>query len=149
MRKAYRVRLRHLQRLCSKNYISLLQWVRACEHNTPVVIDLNQAGHVRLSLVQSGRYTADLTFTQQGQHPLLGTTELRIRLYHDVRLAEVTKAQTCRQPEARNNYPNKAMHQPDEKYQWNRFLADWLQHLTRYGVPQSHHATALLRDFAS
>lgn len=58
---------------------------------------------------------------------------MTVRLYHDARLAEVTAADRFRRVPARHDYPNPAMHQPDEKQQWNRFLAEWLRHLRDHG----------------
>jgi uncharacterized protein len=51
-----------------------------------------------------------------------------VRAYHDVRMLEVGVFQSHRQVAARYHYPNDQMFAQDEKYQQNRFLADWLEH---------------------
>ena len=41
--------------------------------------------------------------------------------------------QSSRQVAARYQYPNKEMFAQNEKYQQNRFLADWLEHCLQNG----------------
>ena len=50
-----------------------------------------------------------------------------VRLYHDARMAEVISSQDIKQIKPRYDYPNAAMHHPDEKQQINLFLKEWLQ----------------------
>lgn len=78
------------------------------------------------------RYTSLVTMTQDatigGQHlSKYLRPKMVIRLYHDARLAEVIANQDVRQVKPRYDYPNKAMHLPDEKQQMNIFLKEWLQ----------------------
>jgi uncharacterized protein YqiB (DUF1249 family) len=56
-------------------------------------------------------------------------------VYHDARMAEVVTFAHLRRVFPHYDYPNPAMHQPDEKAQWNRFLGEWLSHCLRHGVP--------------
>jgi len=51
---------------------------------------------------------------------------MSIRLYHDAQMAEVISSQNIRQVKPRYDYPNKDMHQQDEKQQINQFLNEWL-----------------------
>ncbi len=67
---------------------------------------------------------------------------MRVRMYHDARMAEVVSCAGVRRVEPRYAYPNERMHQPDEKAQWNRFLADWLA----LGIDHGH-ALALPCEF--
>lgn len=52
---------------------------------------------------------------------------MKIRLYHDVRVAEVLASRQIRVLKSRYDYPNRMMQQPDEKQQLNRFLGEWLK----------------------
>ncbi len=63
----------------------------------------------------------------------LETPRMRVHLYHDVRMAEVTDFQRQRHFHGRYRYPNAQMHQPDEKLQLNRFLGEWLEHGLAHG----------------
>ncbi len=60
---------------------------------------------------------------------------LSVRAYHDARLAEVVAFAHLRRVLPRYDYPNAAMHQPDEKAQWNHFLGEWLSLCLQHGVP--------------
>jgi len=51
-------------------------------------------------------------------------TRLIVRMYHDMRLAEVVSVSGRRVGLARYEYPNDRMFQPDEKAQQNLFLAE-------------------------
>lgn len=61
------------------------------------------------------------------------TQQLSIRLYHDARMAEVVGFQHRRKPAVRHVYPNARMFHPDEKWQWNRFLGEWLAYCQNHG----------------
>jgi len=58
---------------------------------------------------------------------------LRLRLYHDARVAEVVLCEGDRRAYPRYEYPNKRMYHQDEKAQWNQFLAEWLSHCLEHG----------------
>ncbi len=49
---------------------------------------------------------------------------MTVRLYHDAMVAEVCSSQQIFRFKARYDYPNKKLHQRDEKHQINQFLAD-------------------------
>ena len=59
---------------------------------------------------------------------------MTVRLYHDVRSAEVIECEGKRAFASSYVYPNPQMRQPDEKAQLNRFLAEFLNACFRYGV---------------
>ena len=88
------------------------------------------------------RYTSLITFEQKivaqiankdkvlthSLHP-----RMSIRLYHDARMAEVISSQDIHQVKPRYDYPNKNMHQQDEKQQINQFLNEWLHLCLEHG----------------
>ena len=57
-----------------------------------------------------------------------------MRAYHDAGMLEVGSFQSHRRIEPRYSYPNRHMHQQDEKSQQNSFLADWLEHCLGNGI---------------
>jgi hypothetical protein len=61
---------------------------------------------------------------------------VEVRAYHDMRMLEVTVFQSSRRVAARYQYPNERMFAQDEKYQQNRFLADWLEYCLQNGRAQ-------------
>ncbi len=88
------------------------------------------------------RYTSLLTFEQKVfEHMTIKTKALSnsfhprmsIRMYHDACMAEVISSQDIHQVKPRYDYPNKHMHQQDEKQQINQFLNEWLQLCLTHG----------------
>lgn len=59
---------------------------------------------------------------------------MSVRLYHDAMVAEVCSTQQIYRFKARYDYPNKKLHQRDEKHQINQFLADWLRYCLAHGA---------------
>ena len=79
------------------------------------------------------RYTSLITLEQKLPINSVNTTlakiitpKMTVRLYHDARMAELLSSQGITQVKPRYDYPNKYMHQQDEKHQLNQFLNEWL-----------------------
>lgn len=135
--KRYRLDFPELMRLCEQNYGRLLPLLRALgdEDRGDFTLPGARGGDIGVAVrvLERCRYTTVLRMEQESVHELLPPSRITIRLYHDARMAEVTEALPSRRVQARHDYPNAAMHQKDEKRQWNRFLADWLVHLQEHG----------------
>jgi uncharacterized protein YqiB (DUF1249 family) len=116
-------------------------------------IDLpsSQLGELSISVNEQCRYTTTLAVTVH-IHGLAvpddsarGGVKMLVRLYHDVRLAEVIAFSGKHSKLASYEYPNEVMFQPDEKEQQNRFLAEWLGLGLIHGLAShddSHNAAA-------
>ncbi|GLX79574.1 phosphohydrolase [Thalassotalea insulae] len=129
----YRPRLSNLMNLCEVNYMMLLR----------LLADKEQVGEIRCFFISDflsysirvnevTRYTSLITMKQDasiGNQHLSDyfSPKMVIRLYHDARLAEVVSNQDVWAIKPRYDYPNQAMHLPDEKQQINEFLKEWLQ----------------------
>ncbi len=143
-RKTYQPNLVSLMTLCANNYMLLLK----------VLADNKRKGDTRhffisdflsykVTITEVTRYTALVTFEQESLNaavnniPVIVANALQprmtIRLYHDARVAEVLASQDIRQVKPRYDYPNKQMHQQDEKQQTNQFLNEWLHLCLRLG----------------
>lgn len=134
-KKRYRVDLPDLISQGEQNYARLMRLMQS----------LGDADHIRLrvgahsektlhvQVLERCRYTTEISLQQDALHAQLPGPSLTVRLYHDAQLAEVTEATPFRRVAARHDYPNPAMHQRDEKQQWNRFLGEWLRHLHDHG----------------
>jgi uncharacterized protein YqiB (DUF1249 family) len=129
--------------LCANNYFLLLK-VQADK------TQLNQHRHFfvndHLAYVikvnEVTRYTSLITFEQKVPVELSSKVRVLsksfhprmvIRLYHDARMAEVISSQDIFQVQPRYDYPNKNMHQQDEKQQINQFLNEWLHLCLEHG----------------
>ena len=63
--------------------------------------------------------------------------EMYVRLYHDARMAEVLSYHSVGKVNPSYTYPNKKMHQKNEKAVWNSFLSEWLTHCIKKGYVAS------------
>lgn len=131
-RKRYRIDFRALMAQCEANYARAMQLVRAMGDGDGMALDVasgRRSWRVDVKVLERCRYTTILRFEQEALHDTVPGAALTVRLYHDMKLAEVTEARPWRRVQARNDYPNHAMHMPDEKHQWNVFLGEWLSHM--------------------
>ena len=109
-----------------------LELSEQCRYTTTLNVTVRVRGLERHAWLRSGKNA------QEGVH-------MSVRLYHDVRLAEVIAFSGARSALASYSYPNEVMFQPDEKAQQNRFLAEWLSHALNHGLAshsESHNAAA-------
>lgn len=98
---------------------------------------------IEIEIEERFAYTSTLRIEQcQQQGSWLAMPALRIRLYHDARLAEVVCSKQHRQLQGRYSYPNAQMRQPDEKAQLNRYLSEWLSQCLAHGHTQDTLAQA-------
>ena len=89
----------------------------------------------QLTVTEESRFTSQVILAQHNPElPSYLQARIEIRLYHDVRMAEVCAAQQISMLQPRYDYPNKKMHHRDEKEQVNLFLADWLRFCLKHGT---------------
>lgn len=135
--KAYKVNLREQMACCEANYARLLKLM-------PEFDDQNQwqyetrVGEASLTLAieitERAPYTTMLSVQQcSGISDWCSAPQMQVRLYHDVRMAEVIAWREHRRLQARYDYPNSAMYQQDEKAQLNSYLADCLMQVIEHG----------------
>ncbi|MBB3231050.1 DUF1249 domain-containing protein [Halomonas stenophila] len=137
-RSAYVTDLRTLQSECTANYVRLTRLLGDLEAGESREVELvNQGrrlGALCLKVQERAPYTSIIRVSQHGVlDAVIDTPRMRVHLYHDVRMAEVTDFQRQRHFDGRYRYPNARMHQPDEKLQLNRFLGEWLDHGLAHG----------------
>lgn len=144
-KRAYVTDLKRLQAECSSNFLRLSRLIGDRASGDALVIALTDAerhfGHLHLEIIATAPYTTQLRISQRGVlDEVVASPQMRVHMYHDVAMAEVTDFQRQRHFEGRYRYPNPHMHQPDEKLQLNRFLGEWLEHALSHGqvveVPQ-------------
>lgn len=134
----YAVDLSELQAICERNYVYLLKIlpdIKQLGYSRRIALTFNQKITIVLifTVLEISPYTSYLCLRQSRLLSWLGVPQLFIRCYHDVRMAEVTLAQNTRSFKGIYDYPNKAMHQPNEKRQLNSFLEEWLARCLSFG----------------
>ena len=90
---------------------------------------------VHIRLFEAAPYTSTLDVLQVCEGiPHMHTPRVRVRLYHDVEMAEVVAWDNHRHWLPVYTYPNRRMYLPDEKLAINRFLGEWLSHCLKLGI---------------
>lgn len=93
-----------------------------------------------LEVLERSRYTTTVSLTQylNVDGRLVPDPCMRIRLYHDARVAEVLAYQNQSRFKHEYPYPNRKMHQRHEKRLLNQFLAEWLTYCIARGYRFDH-----------
>lgn len=115
--------------VCEVNYARLLRLLPDCD-SVSLTYDFTINNHLsyRIKIIESSRYTSTLEFAQCADNvPDYIRPSMQVRLYHDAQMAEVLHSQNVGAIRPSYSYPNKKMHQKNEKEMVNRFLAEWLQ----------------------
>ena len=132
----YRVNLKRLQQICERNYLRLMRLLpelSEVEHFRLPVKHKNSLNNgmewLVIDILERSPFTTLLKLQMEADWgQLLKIPETEMRLYHDVKMAEIVSRKTNQIIQPRYDYPNTKMHQPDEKEQHNRFLAQWLDY---------------------
>jgi uncharacterized protein len=137
-KRQYLVDLRDHHAQCELNFhrfLTLLPGCRDGELFWSFYVGANRQHRVTVQLLESAPYTTTLEIQQeQTGGAFFSGARWRIRLYHDVEMAEVVAWDRQQHWQGRYDYPNKHMYQPDEKLALNRFLGDWLEHCRKQGI---------------
>ena len=134
--KRYVPDLMSLQRTCEVNYMALMKLLPpggsvGAERRYQVGNGLL----FQLTVTEDSRFTSQVILAQHNPElPSYLQARIEIRLYHDVRMAEVCAAQQISMLQPRYEKNKKKMHHRDEKEQVNLFLADWLRFCLKHGT---------------
>lgn len=138
MKRKYVPDLTRQMAVCEANYARLLKLMPDLDDVDNRDFVVRASGHemqVRIEVVERFTYTTTLQVSQQHLHrsDWLEAPALVVRLYHDALMAEVICMKRRRQLSGVYPYPNREMHQPDEKVQLNDYLGEWLSHCLTFG----------------
>lgn len=112
-----------------KNYRFLIKLLPDLGTMPVGVFQLHHAGHtMQIKVLESCPYTQMLELSQHfvSHAPQINDLRMKVRVYHDARLVEVTGYQGLGRLLAKYHIPNDRMLHPDEKRQANLLLHDWL-----------------------
>jgi len=128
-----------LHRACSYNYLLILKLLPDFTLNSSYFFHFD-SDCFQLTICEQTQYTSVLdiesvassvVFEDESKTSL--TPQLQVRLYHDAQMAEVLASRQVQYFKSRYDYPNRLMQQPDEKYQVNKFLSQWLDRCFKHG----------------
>ncbi len=127
---------------CDANYIRLCRLMPEMANNDKIEFGIASKHHestrIRMEVVERCRYTTIVDMYFSDMNPLaanhwVGLSAMQIRIYHDLKTAEVVSCDHVRQFKSRYEYPNAKMQHPDEKSQMNHFLGEILSHCLANG----------------
>jgi uncharacterized protein len=137
-KRHYSVDLRSHHAQCELNFHRFLRLLPGCRDGQLLwvfSVGPKRQHRVLIKLVESAPYTSTLDITQEHLGgPFLGSATWRIRLYHDVEMAEVVAWNRHQHWKGRYDYPNEHMYHPDEKLALNCFVGEWLEHCRKQGI---------------
>ena len=145
----YKVDLKSMQADCEANYVRLLRLFPDMMSSAERRVGLGDGGSTMvLSVLERTSYTTLVEMTQENavqalQLGMVSPPLIKVRLYHDAKLAEVTTCQRVNYIQSKHAYPNEHMVQPDEKFQWNHFLGEWLAHGLAHGYVLEEESLSL------
>lgn len=124
--------------LCELNFHRFLELMPAFEegrHNWVFNTSHPSNFQIDIRVVDVAPYTTTVDILQtQGKVSFMKPARMRVRLYHDVAMAEVVGWNRHRHWLPRYDYPNAHMYHPDEKLSLNRFLGEWLSFCRKQGL---------------
>ena len=138
--------------LCDANYAKLMRLLPMLEKQNHRSFGLSRNEHdlgcITISVLERCKYTTMLSIEQvvSPAIDLLSVPYMQVRLYHDASMAEVMSFQGISALKSSYQYPNKHMHQKDEKALCNEFLADWLSYCLKFGHSLDAEVVPLCRE---
>lgn len=128
MKRRYVPHLPSILAICESNYVCVLKLLPDCDsEDLTYEFSITSKLTYKIAILDSTRYTSTLKIAQiDSSTPAFLRPSMVVRLYHDARVAEVLEAQRTSQLKPVYEYPNLSMHQRNEKFLVNVFLAEWL-----------------------
>lgn len=123
--------------ICETNYARLVRMLPAGESAVEYRIEWHQHPYVvSIRREEEFSYTSTwvVSYWPENSSPWFNPQSIVVRLYHDARMAEVVCMKRKQQLSGRYEYPNAQMRHPDEKYQLNHHLAEWLSYCVSHGA---------------
>ncbi len=117
---------------CDANYIRLLKLMPNMLDRDSLEIGIrtqtDQSILARIRITERFKYTTSLSIClrSDSHSPFIRWPVIQVRVYHDLKTAEVAGFEQHRHFQSRYEYPNCRMFHPDEKAQLNRFLGELL-----------------------
>lgn len=127
-KRKYVPHLPSLLAVCELNYARFLNLLPDCDsHDLSYAFEISPSLRYQVTILESSRYTSTLQLSQKSDSiPKFMRPVIQARLYHDAQLAEVLNFQNIGAIRPSYHYPNKQMHQKNEKEMSNYFLSEWL-----------------------
>lgn len=135
MKQQYVPNFPEMMRLNETNYAQLRRLIPRDKAEGASISYRVNGLYYQIIIEESTRYTTRVNIRQVSSTSLpWQLPSMSVRLYHDALVAEVCSTQQIYRFKARYDYPNRKLHQRDEKHQINQFLAEWLRYCLQHGA---------------
>lgn len=135
MMKRYVPDFPEMMRVCETNFAQMRRLLPRDDRVGASVAYQVKGASYQLTVQESTRYTTLVEIKQTAPAvSYWSLPSMSVRLYYDAMVAEVCSTQQISRFKARYDYPNKKLHQRDEKHQINQFLAEWLRYCLSHGA---------------
>lgn len=127
--KKYHPNVSQFLSLCARNYTHILYWLPTSAKQGDIWTIESCFGVLQVSLIEETPYTQVVEITRPSTltNVLVPDAFVKVRIYHDAKLAEVLTGQQISQLQPVYDYPNLRMYQRNEKHQVNAFLEELLK----------------------
>lgn len=142
MKRRYVPHLPSILAICENNYVCMLKLLPDCDsEDLSYEFSISKALTYKVQILESTRYTSTLEMSQVHSHNAnYLSPSMTVRLYHDAKVAEVLESQRTSQLQPVYEYPNLKMHQRNEKFLVNVFLAEWLHFCLTQRIATTSHS---------
>lgn len=136
--KPYIPDLTEMASICEANYLRLFKLLPDMKAGVGREFTIkggpDLSTRICFSIEEQFPYTLTILVEQQSAlNGFLAPPKMEVRLYQDVRMAEVISFHNEHKFHGVYHYPNPKMRMPDEKLQINQFLSEWLSHCLEHG----------------
>lgn len=124
-----RGKLHKLIGLYERNYGMLMSIIPGLRHIDAVLQSDPDAGvRLHVSVIEHCKYTTLVSIRHflHGGGSFVPNLDMKVRISHDAKVVEVVSYQQHGRIQPSYKYPNSKMYLPDEKYQHNHLLCEWL-----------------------
>lgn len=152
-RKKYSIDLAGEHAQCEANFMSLCRLLGDAEQGKRLCFDValpSRTIHYALSfeVLERTRHTARVAISaDQYVSQWLHDMDIEVSMYFDVGMAEVAKFNGMRRLQFHLASHDHKHYVEDEKRQINAFLAEWLSHCIKYGLPVDNVETLRVKTF--
>ncbi len=116
-----------LMLMYEENYQALTRLLPDMEADIAILSSSSDLPDLHMKVVERGKYTLTITFLHAlDDSEIVPDMYLKIKVYHDAKVAEVLTYQNKTGFARIYSYPNKKIRYPIEKRRVNQFFSEWL-----------------------
>ncbi len=117
-----------------ENYQALVALIPDMTVDSAILSSICDLPDLHMEVIERGKYTLTISFLHLlDDHEVVPDMYLKIKVYHDARVAEVLTYQNKTGFARIYTYPNRKIRYPIEKRRVNQFFSEWLAYCAARG----------------